>query len=149
MTIDDHVEKMVREALAAAVKRDLDRLGRAIAAFDGNLAAGLQLTLAVCLYVMVDIHGGARPTTEQIRAVAEDTCEFQEWARLDVDEVSIFLENLFDGRPLHQILPADEAVVMPFVVTATLLASFSEPVDGRRWFDYLDTIENTLERAQD
>jgi hypothetical protein len=149
MKIDDRIERLVREVLAAAVKRDLGRLERALVAFpdQGARAKGIMLALAICLHLVLDIRGGTRPTAEQINRLAVQVVEMESWAGLRAADVAALLTNLFSGAALDEGLPADEAVTLPFIIAASLLASSSEPVDGNRWFDLLDRVEDAIDAA--
>jgi hypothetical protein len=59
--------------------------------------------------------------------------------------VSAVIRRIFSGDLISPSLPAGEAVTLPFIVAANLLASSSEATDGNRWFDYLDEVESRLE----
>jgi hypothetical protein len=151
VNIDDRVEALVREALDAAVKNDRDRFGAALAAIgDGETAAkAIELVLAICAYTVLDTFDGGRPTPEQIDSLAGDIATEESWAKLSKSHVAALLTNVMSGeRQLDKGLPPNEALTLPFIVAANLLASNAEPEDGRWWFDYLDTVEERLEAAR-
>src|SRR3712207_1195485 len=102
MRIDDQVEPLVREVLAASVKRDLYRLDIALSAFPEEQirAAGLRLVLAICAQLLLDIHGGVRPTDEQIDALAIQTTQAEGWAKVEKTDVAALLRNISTGSRL-------------------------------------------------
>jgi hypothetical protein len=146
MKIDDRIEPLVREGLQAAVKQDDDRFDRAIKAFPdaSSRHAAVELLILICQYVTFDLHGGQRPTDEQIRILAEQVAQAEAWVGLTADEVATFL-RLIMGEPASEIEP-HTGVVMVFVVTASLLAGKPRP-EGKYWFNYLDLVEAALEAS--
>jgi hypothetical protein len=146
MKIDSKVEPLVREALDAAVKQDIDRLDAALDAFadDTKRRDGLALLFAISRLVLHDLNEGKNPTDEQVSDLADWIAEEEAWAGLPADEIRNFLLWLLgdDSKTVNQ----DMYIVLVFVVTATLLSSRRQP-DGQWWFDYLDQIEAALEAA--
>ncbi|GAA5192456.1 hypothetical protein GCM10023322_52080 [Rugosimonospora acidiphila] len=147
MRIDARIEPLVREVLDASVKKDLNRLEAGLAAVgDGpDAALAIQLALAICVYVLLELHDGNRPTGAQIDSLAQEIARDEGWAQVRGGDVVALLTNLFSGPQLDKGMPVEEAITLPFIVAANLLASSSEPADGNRWFDYLDEIEEKLE----
>ena len=148
MRIDERVEPVVREGLQAAVRRDVDRLDRAMKAFpdETSRVAGAQLLMAVSAYVLVDLYGGQRPTDDQIQALASKVAENEEWSNLAPGDVAGFL-RLVLGNQAKQIDPVT-AGLLAFVVTASLLIGRPVP-EGKHWFNYLDQVEAALEVGAD
>lgn len=146
MEIDAHIEPLVRETLAAAVKRDEERFERALAAFssDDVAAKGVQLATAVALYVLQDQYGG-RPSTAELQAIANKIAELESWAEVSAADIVTLLNAATDGTRLDQVLPLERAVILPFVVAAYLLASCCK--EGEWWFDYLDQAEAAVESS--
>ncbi|MEN3307256.1 MAG: hypothetical protein V7603_3458 [Micromonosporaceae bacterium] len=147
MRIDGRVEPLVREVLDAAVKKDLNRLAAAFSAIRDNESAAhaVQLALAICRYVLLELHGGQPPPSARIESLADEIARDESWAQVRQADVTAFINNVLNGHQLDDGLPGEEAVTLPFIVAANLLASSSEAKDGNRWFDYLDEIEERLE----
>ncbi|BCJ61229.1 hypothetical protein [Micromonospora endophytica] len=148
MKIDDKVEKQVRAVLDALVHRDPDRLDRAMSniAAGRQLQAALELSVAICGFVLFETHDGA-PEPVDIDEIAGDLESQERWLEVEKAEVVAFLTALVDRRPLSEVLPRDSAVVLPFVVAANLLATSSAPEEGEWWFNYLDKVEAAIEAA--
>lgn len=103
------------------------------------------MLIAICGFVVVDLHGGKRPTDEQVRALAAQVAQTESWVELSADEVADFL-HLVLGEPAREI-EVDTGAVMVFVVTASVLAGRPVP-EGQYWFNYLDQVEAALEAAE-
>jgi hypothetical protein len=146
MKIDDHVEPLVREALDAAVKQDLDRFETALDAFndDAKRRDGLVLLFAIARMVLHDLYEGKNPTDEQVRDFADYIGKEEDWAGLPAGEIQKFLLWLL-GDDSKKVDP-DLYIPLVFVVTATML-SFRRKPEGQWWFNYLDQIEAALEAA--
>lgn len=144
MEIDDQVEPLVREALTAVVKCDTERLGQAILAFpsDDAMLKGAHLTTAVALYVLNDVYG-RRPTSEEIRAVADKLVEMEDWTDVTSDEVFAFLTAAHDRRRLDEVLPPDRIIPLAYLIAGNLLSSCCD--EGEFWFNYLDRAEAVIE----
>jgi hypothetical protein len=141
------VEPLVRATIDAAVKRDPDKLNAALRSFpsDEGVRKGVELALAVASFIMIDVHSG-RPTDEQIRVVADDLAEMETWAEPTSDEIHTFLSHLLSGTPFEEQFSAENVIMLTFIVTAGLLASFHLP--DEKWWDYLDRAEAAIEAAQ-
>lgn len=146
MRIDDQLEPLVREVLDAAVKRDGDRLDAALDAFtdQSQQRMGLELLVAIARYVLLDLYQGQRPGDEQVHELADQIAEMESWSTLPADEIRSFLLLLLGDT--SETVDPDAAVLLPFVVTATLLSSRRRP-EGQHWFNYLDQVEAALEAA--
>lgn len=146
MRIDDQVETLARSALDAAVKRDFDRLESALQAFpDDDVARrAVELALAVCTFVLVDVHQG-KPDGEQIKVVAGKIAEMERWAEPTTEEIHTLLSGLFDRTSQVGVMPTESVVVLSFVVAASLLASLH--LKDEEWWNYLDRAEAAIEKA--
>jgi hypothetical protein len=145
--IDPQMEPLVRTAIDAAVKRSFDKLNAALRSFpnDDAVRKGVELSLAVCGFVMIDAHSGT-PNDEQVRVVAEDIAEMEQWAEPTADEIHTFLSRLLSGQPLADQFSAESVIILAFIVTAALLASFHNP--DEKWWDYLDRAEAVIGSRQ-
>lgn len=148
MRIDAKIEAQVREVLNAIVKKDKKRLQNSFGAIRDNENAtnsAIELALAICSYVILELHGGRRPSADEIDSVADNISHMENWAGVRKDYVVQVVTGLFYDLEASKHLPTDEAVTLPFVIAASLLASTTEAKDGNRWFDYLDDVEDKLE----
>jgi hypothetical protein len=143
--IDDRIEPLVRNALDAAVRHDEDRFDAALRGFPDDLARakGLELAISICLFALIDAYGGV-PSAAQTRAAAEEIAGMEEWAGVSVDDVHRYLTAVLN-RQLVDAMDAQTAVMLTFIVTASILASSSKLQDGEWWFNYLDRVEAALE----
>lgn len=145
MKISDRVEPLVREALAAAVKRDWERFLRALEAFPDEQtgADALRLATAISAYVLQDQYG-RRPTDEEIGRIAAKMDEKEQWSGLAEPEFRTGL-RLVLGDQIREAdrLEQQAGIALPFVAAAYLLASSAQPPEW--WFDYLDRVEAALE----
>ncbi|GAB3150671.1 hypothetical protein GCM10027290_38580 [Micromonospora sonneratiae] len=146
MKISSRVEPLVRNAIHAAVKRDFLKLEEALKSFPDDRAVqqGVELALAVTLYVMRDIHQG-KPSDEETVAVAVEIARAEAWARPTEEEVSTFLLRLMNGQRFAESVPIENVIILAFVSVANLLASCHR--DDENWWDYLDRAEAALEAA--
>ena len=143
--IDNQVEPLVREALAAVVGQDSERLQRAIAAFpDGeSVIRGVRLATAVALFALHDRHGSRRPTDEQLAEIASDAVEDEDWTDVAADEIVRYLAAAYDKVSVDQVLPMERVVILAFVIAANLLSSYHKAEE--EWWDYLDRAEAMIE----
>lgn len=146
MKIDDRVEPLFRETLAALVKADPERFRRALAAFPDEVAmtTAYRLAAAVAVYVLHDQYG-RRPTPAEVRAVAEKAAELENWTDVTAGEVTAFLTAYYDGTVVDQVMPIERAALVSFVLATNLLMSCHR--DGEWWFDYLDRAEAAIESS--
>ncbi|MER7590007.1 hypothetical protein ABTW72_20970 [Micromonospora sp. NPDC127501] len=147
MKIDERVEQLVRDTLHWAVKRQPIEFDRALTAFsDATMRqSALELLAAIAAFVSADICQG-KPTPEQIQQLSEEVAEAEAWSSTTSPEVEAFLNAVVTGRPMSGVLPAGSAVVLAFVVAASLL-SFRPKGEGEWWFNYLDKVEAAIEAA--
>lgn len=150
MNIDERVEPLVRAALDAAVHRDQARFETALGAFEDDSAArkGIELVLAVIATVLVDLYDGT-PSASQLDELAADISRQEAWLEPTPSEVRSLLVSVAGGRPLAEVLPPEQTVILAYLTAANLLASGSEPDQGEWWFNYLDKVEAALEAAPD
>ncbi|WP_416903220.1 hypothetical protein [Micromonospora echinospora] len=144
MRIDDRAEPLVRAAIHAAVKQDFGKLDQSLRAFtDDDLARrGVELTLAVTLFVLQDIHSG-RPDSAAIREIASEVAEDEAWSKVSAEEVNTFLSRLVAGEAMADVFSAEEIVVLAYVCAGHLLSSNRQ--DSEKWWNYLDRAEATIE----
>lgn len=141
MRVDDQIEPLVRRALTGAVERDNDGLDTALQAFpdEATRLAGLRLVVAICGMTLLDLLGD-KPSTAEVRMLAETIAELEEWSGISSAEVEKFLVAIGDGAPLEQAAPVPRVVPLAFTVTASLLSGSPRP-KGESWSDRLDWVE--------
>ncbi|WP_422735993.1 hypothetical protein ACN263_20530 [Micromonospora sp. WMMD729] len=147
MRIDDRTEQLVRDTLHWVVKRDADGFDAALKSFPDQATreAALTLVVAVCGFVLMDLHG-ARPTPQQVAVLAEEIGRMESWASVSADEVAAFMNAVVGGRSLTEDLAPEDVVVLGFVVAGSLLSARPLP-EGEWWFNYLDRVEAAIEAA--
>lgn len=150
MEIDDRVEPVVRAVLDAAVHHDSVRFEVALQGFadDASTRKGVELALAICAFVLFDLHDG-KPSADQVRELAEEISQQEAWMEPTADEVDAFLTALVNGAPMKDVLPAESVIVLSYLVAANLLASSSNTDEGEWWFNYLDKVEAAIEATPD
>lgn len=142
MKIDNRIEPIVREILAAVVKRDGETFIRAMEQVPDErtaIEAG-QLAVAIATYVILDLHDG-RPTDEEVRQIAEVAAEAEAWAGLTPETFVEAITALLDQRQVR--LEPHVMAVVPFILAGYALAAGAE--DDEWWFKYLDRVEAALE----
>jgi antirestriction protein ArdC len=144
MEIDNQTEPLVREALAAVVGKDPDRLQRAILAFPDSdtMAKGIRLATAVSLYILHDQYGHT-PTEAEIRAAATGVADLESWTDVTADEVVAALTAAINRVRADQVLPVERVVILAFVIAANLVSSCHK--DDEEWWDYLDRAEAVIQ----
>ncbi|MEH1012762.1 hypothetical protein V6U90_06535 [Micromonospora sp. CPCC 206060] len=147
MIIDDEVEQRVRDALHWVVKRNPNELDRTFATFPEDTArlAALELLIAVITYTVVDAFG-YRPSSDEIKVLADEVADLEEWSSVQSSEVAAFIEAVFAGQPLADRLPGDSIFILAFIIAGNLLASHPNK-QGEWWFNYLDRVEAAIEAA--
>ncbi|MFC8299720.1 hypothetical protein [Micromonospora orduensis] len=147
MKIDERVEHLVRDTLHWAVKRQPVEFDEALKAFSDitTQRSAMELLVAISAFVAVDICGG-KPSPGQIQELATEVAEAENWSSATHQEVEAFLHTILTGRSLSGVLPAGSAVILAFVVAASLLSSRPKS-EGEWWFNYLDKVEAAIEAA--
>jgi hypothetical protein len=147
MKIDDGVELRVRETLHWVVKQNAAEFQNALTAFPdpATRVAALELLGAVAGFVLADMHGG-KPSPNDVDAVAAEIAEEESWASVTSNEAAAYLNGVFTGQPLVDVLPPDRVVVLAFVIAAYLLSARPKE-EGEWWFNYLDKVESAIESA--
>lgn len=145
--IDESIEPLVREALAAVVGKDAERLQRAITAFPDSesMTKGIRLAAAVALYALLDLHDGQQPSDGELAEIACDITKAESWTDVSSDEIIKYLTAAYRKARVDQILPADRVIILTFVIAANLVASYHD--DNEEWWDYLDRAEAALEAS--
>jgi len=145
--IDLRVEPLVREALAAVIGQDHERLQRALFAFQGDdaMTHGVRLATAAALFVLHDLHEGDRPTGDELAEIAGDIASAEEWIDVTAAEIAEYLQATCAGGSPDRVLPMERVILLAFVTAANLLASYRS--DDEHWWDFLDRAEAAIEAA--
>lgn len=147
------VEPLVREAFAAGLSKESERMNTALAAVaedDQTFGDCLNLGVAISAIALKDRYNG-RPGGEQVADLARWFVEAlgHDWGIGEAD-ARTHLEALADGRGVPADTTTEHAletfVRTVFVVGAWMLASWA--AKDARWWDYLDRILDTIETAQ-
>jgi hypothetical protein len=147
------VEPLVREAFAAGLSKESERMNTALAAVaedDQTFRDCLNLGVAISAIALTDRYNG-RPGDEQMPDLARWFVEAlgQEWGISEAD-ARAHLEALANRRDIGADATTEHAmdtfVRTVFVVGAWMLASWADK--DARWWDYLDQILDTIETAQ-
>lgn len=144
MKISSRVEPLVRSALDAAVQRDFLQLDAALKAFpdDQTTKQGIELVLAITLYIMHDMYRG-KPSEAETRAVAAEIARAESWVEPTEAEITEFLLRLVSGEPFAPSVPSENVFILGFVSAANLLSSCRR--DDEEWWNHLDRAEAAIE----
>lgn len=149
MPIDPAVEEPTRAILSALLRGDVDAVEAQVTELDkaGRFTESLALVTRVAGAAVIDMTGGERPTNEWFDEVSRKLAELDDGSNsLTSDEAAAFLRRVvFGGERLDAVLAVEDTIRVPYVVTATLLAS-SGP-EGKQWWEWLDFLEAALEAA--
>jgi hypothetical protein len=141
--IDPQIEQQMRNALAAAIKKDAALFDEATAPLGkpADRATVAKILLLVGTHVLLDMYGGVLPTDDQIHALAAAIAPEEAWSTLTESEIYDYL-SLLRGDASREIDPT-VGLVLIFAVTGSLLSG-GRPKD-QRWWEYLDRIEINIE----
>jgi hypothetical protein len=147
MLIDPRVEKPTREMLGHVIRGELQELATVIhSAGNETYRQSIALCLLVAGYVSVDVCK-RWPTDADIHEIARNAAEAEDRVELtEADFYDYLSGSVLGNEPLDQAFGTEEAAVtLPVLLTGSLLLTFRPR--GQKWWDYLDTIENTLDAA--
>lgn len=144
--MDMRIEPSVREAFAAVIAEDSDRLDRALQALaaldEDDLMSALRLASGV-LYVILYRLQNRKPTGKELEQVATELMDAASWLPLRHDDVVTLFTAHVDGHDLSSLKPAAKAAGLLFMVTGGLVGGCAPT--GQRWEDFLDECENLLD----
>lgn len=150
MQIDPTIEGPTRKLFGHAIRGEYEEFQRELMAIadDESLRRALLLAIAVAAYVVVDDHGGRQPSDAELRELAEPVAEIETRIAITAEEANTYLSKVvFGGQALTEGFPDEDAVRLPFIITAILLGSAERVDDAHHWWDYLDVVEAELEKA--
>ncbi|WBB79301.1 hypothetical protein O7606_24540 [Micromonospora sp. WMMD882] len=145
MRIDDNIENQVRDTLHWVVKQDPGEFGTALQSFQDQQSrlAALELLLQVCAIAAVDVFGH-KPDANEVAVLADKIARTEQWSRAEQTEIASLLRlALSRGQPAEQA-HLSNALILAFLVAGNLLSSKPQ-LEGKWWFDYLDSIEAAIE----
>jgi hypothetical protein len=148
MRIELKTEKPARDMLGHAIRGELAELATFIQAVGRETyRQSIALCLAISACIAIDV-SGRWPTEADMDQIAHNTAENE--TRLDLREADIrnYLARAVLGfEPLEQALGSVEAAAsLPVLITGSMLFIFRPR--GEEWFEYLDSIESSLEAAE-
>jgi hypothetical protein len=147
MKIDERIEALAREALAACVGEEPDRFEAALDVMgdtDGPIA--WSYAAYVVGYVVNDIFPDGIDDQE-LDGVAERAVEsMSSWWELGPQAAVVALmRSASEGDPTMPGVPVEKVVNTTFVLASYLLQSYRS--DDQEWWNYLDEIWNAAEAA--
>jgi hypothetical protein len=145
--IDPNIEKPTRDLLAHAMRGELEEMGHLIYAIgDQRYLECITLCITIAGYLGIDIPQ-RWPTDADLREIARHTTDTTDEFKLDESAVFAFLSRVvFGADKLDEVFP-DIAVstTLPVLATAEILLSFCPR--EKEWWEYLETIEGSIEQA--
>lgn len=151
MPIDPAVEAPTREVIGHVIRDEIDdveaKLGKL--ADTDLLNASLALSAEISGTVVLDICDGQRPSSDDLDEIARSLAEWDERNGLTAQEAQTYLKRVvFGGERLDAVLSTEDALRVPYVVCALLVASSAKTEEGQQWPDYLDAVEAALEQRE-
>jgi hypothetical protein len=149
--IDPAVERIFRKALGHAARAELAELIQVEEALsDEHLALCIQLCAFVTGYTAIDVCGRKWPNNASVRRMAEGSANIGEIVKrtgLTADDAFEYISRVALGfEPLEKVFPDPEKISrIPFLVASNILATYAPR--ERHWWEFLDVIENALEKA--
>lgn len=151
MQIDPSVEEPTRKLFGHAIRAELDGFERQLGEFDERRAGeALRLATLIAGAVALEVNEGRQPSDADLRLLAQTVAKAQIGYTLTEDQVHTYLSRcVFGGENLDELFGKGEAVALPFLVTGTMLGSYTHRDQGQKWWQYLDQIEGALEATPD
>lgn len=148
MLTDPEVEEPTRRMLGHVIRGELDTFTDLLTGLAPERTLGcLELCLRVSGYVVIDICGHKWPSDADLREIAQRMSAVDlDFNLAESDAYAFLSRSAIHFEPLSDVFAdKDRAVVVPFLTTAALLTSYR--IDGKHWWEYLDVIENVLEKT--
>jgi hypothetical protein len=148
VVIDLKVEGQTRTLIGHAVRGELDEMESLLHEIGPKqLTECLTLCLRVSGYVVIDVCGHVWPTDADLGEIARRMAAVDLDFRLEEADAYAYLSKAALGfLPLFDVFTdKQKAVIVPILTTAALLASYRP--GGRHWWEYLDIIEQALDKA--
>lgn len=143
--VDMQVEPMVREAYAAAVKRDPARFESAVRAIPAEKAqASLKLAFGIDSYLARDVFE-TTPTTEDLEDLAADFVRTEDWYPAAELPVGRFFRMLGGDQKVEAPDPMHFSLLC-FLAGGWLLSAFLDEESDGDWVDRLDEVLNAIDR---
>lgn len=152
MRIDPEAEKAFRKALGYAARGEIQELEQHLEALvDSQVTVSLSLCGLVTGYVCIDACGREWPDEENLRKISYQAANVGSTVRklgLQTQVAYDFIARVaVRGEELAQVFPdPEEMVVLPFVLTASILGSYRHA--EQEWWEFLNKIEGALEAAE-
>jgi hypothetical protein len=146
-TLDPASGEPIREMLGHSIRGEFEELGALIQSGSNE---GYRQVLGSCLgvaaYIAVDVCE-RWPTDADVREIARIVAERETELELEQEEVYDYLSGAALGfKPLTEVLGSEPvAFILPLIVTGSML--FTYRPKGMKWWDYLDLIWMSYEKA--
>jgi hypothetical protein len=146
--IDPNIEKPTRDLLAHAMRGELTEMAPLVYAIgDQRYLDCTKLCIMIAGYVGIDVCRNQWPGEADLREIARHTAETTDAFELSASDVFAFLSRVvFGTENLDTVFP-DPAILttLPVLATAEILLSFCPR--EKEWWEYLETIEESIEQA--
>ena len=143
--VDVKIEPVVREAFAAAVRRDSARFEQALKAIPpGEAEAALKLAFGIDSFLARDIFD-APPTTEDMNELANEFVAMESWfpaSELPATQFFRMLGGIRDDNPPDP----SQLALLCFLVGGWLLSAFLDETSDQDWVDRLDEVLEAIDR---
>jgi hypothetical protein len=147
MKVDPKAEFLGRSAVVAALSRERDRFSSAldaIAAADPRVSQQIiPIYAAVAQAALLAIHNGQLPNVDQVREMAAEVVDSENWADISTDSVYEVLASLCDNH-VPRIDPG-QAVVILFIATAYMISSYRKSLGFDSFYKALDSLLESIE----
>jgi len=146
--IEPKVEEATRDLLGHAIRGEWDDFANvAEDVGDARFLECLSLCLRISGYIAIDVSGRAWPTVADIQEIARRMSAVELDFNLSEEDAYSFLARAALGfEPLAAVFPDREKLIsVPIFTTAALLVSYRR--HGSDWWNYLDAVEDALEKA--
>jgi hypothetical protein len=149
--INPKVEKAMREAMGHAAHAEADRIEPILGALsEGERTEAVAVSMAVALYVMVDVCETQWPNDASVRRIAKGLATVgttAERLNLDAEQIYAYLSQaVLRAKPPEEVI-ADEATASRLAIIVAQRAAVVYAPKGMDTWDYLDQIESAVEAA--
>jgi hypothetical protein len=145
--IDPSIEKPTRDLLAHAMRGELNEMATLVYSIGNDrYLECTKLCIMIAGYLGIDIPE-RWPADADLREIARHTAETTDAFELNESDVFAYLSRVvFGTENLDDVFP-DLAVstTLPVLATAEILLSFCPR--EKEWWEYLETIEESIEQA--
>lgn len=149
MRIDERIEECVREAFAAAIAKEGDRMVAALKPLsEEDARTGIGYAVFVCGHVINALFPDG-PTHDDLLAMAQRVVDSERgWVNLgEAGNVANFLGAAAQGDTTFPDVNKEDVIGYAFVCGAYLLTSYRR--DGQTWWTHLDEVWEAAQSVPD